>query len=275
MSPSRRALLVHTVPLPVVLLAPSARADPAVLRAGGTGMALAAFRQVGERFTALNPGRMVEVLPSLGTSGGLRALEALAIDMALLARPLRAEEASRGLLSRPYARTAIAVVTGGGTTATNITLGQFAAILRGEITTWPDGSRLRLVRREESDADWQLLASLSPEMERSVIIALRRPGLLTVGTDQENAEALQGVAGSVGLLSIGQMRAEGLRLRALTLDGVAASMAAVQAGQYALSRTLHVAWKAQPLPALAAFLEFLGGAEARSILDGLGYGAPA
>lgn len=253
---------------------PAARADPVGIRMGGTGMALAAMRRVGDRFTALHPGQALDILPSLGTSGGLRALLARAIDIGLLARPLTAQEAAQGLHARPYARTPIAIVSGPGTAATDITLTLFAAVLRGEVTTWPDGSRLRLVRREASDADWQLLASLSPEMERSVAIAIRRPGLVTVGTDQENAEALQAMAGSIGLVSIGQLRAEALRLRPLALDGVAADIAAVEAGRYTLSRTLHAAWLGDPPPAAAAFLDFLAGDQARAILHGLGYGQP-
>ncbi len=257
-----------------LIAARTGQAQAAVLRAGGTGMALGAMRLVAERFAARHPGQAVELLPSLGTGGGIRALVAHAIDLGLLARPLLPEEAAQGLRSRPYARTPIAVVTSGGTASTTITLDQLAGILRGDVTTWPEGGRLRLVRREPSDADWQLLASLSPEMERSVATALRRPGLVTVGTDQENAEALQAVTGSIGLMSIGQLRAEGLRLRPLALDGVVAEMEAVQAGRYPLSRTLHAAWKGEPSPALAAFLDFLGGTEARSVLLGLGYGLP-
>lgn len=256
------------------LAAPPAMAQPATLRAGGTGMALASLRRVTERFAAERPGIRVEVLPSLGTSGAIRALLARAIDVGLLARPPSAEEAAQGLRALPYARTPIAVVTSGGTDSTDITLQQLAAVLRGDVNTWPDGRRLRLVRREASDADWQLLASLSPEMGRSVAIAIRRPGLVTVGTDQENAEALQSVTGSLGLMSIGQLRAEGLRLRPLTLEGVEATTEAVAERRYALSRTLHAAWLGDATPPLADLLGFLGGAEARAILAGLGYGPP-
>jgi phosphate transport system substrate-binding protein len=244
------------------------------LRAGGTGMALASMRLIAERYADLRPGGAVELLPSLGTNGALRALAAGAIDLGLLARPLRAEEVAQGLRSRAYARTPIAVVTSGGTAATGITLAHFAAVLRGEVTTWPDGGRLRLVRREASDADWQLLASLSPEMERSVAMALRRPGLVTVGTDQENAEALQGIAGSIGLMSIGQKRAEGLRLRVLRLDGVAPEMPAVADGRYALARTLHMAWRTDTHATVLPFIDFVTGPDGDAVLRTLGYGPP-
>lgn len=269
----RRALLaLPGLACPWLSAAP-ARAQASLVRIGGTGMALAAMRRVGERMAAIHPGQGAVMLPSLGTNGGLRALQASAIDLALLARPLRPNEVTHGVRSRPYARTPIAVVTNGGTAA-GFTLQEVGAVLRGEIATWPDGTRLRVVRREASDADWQLLASLSPEMERSIAAALRRPGLVTVGTDQENADALQGIGGSFGLMSIGQLKAEGLRLRPLALDGVAPAMAAVETGRYALSRTLYAAWMANARPPVAPFLDFLAGEEARAILLGLGYGMP-
>ncbi|MBX9594088.1 MAG: substrate-binding domain-containing protein [Roseomonas sp.] len=270
----RRALpALAASALATPILAP--RAEEAVLRAGGTGMALAAMRRVAALYAALHPGRSLELLPSLGTGGGIRALLARAIDLGLLARPLLPEEAARGLRARPYARTPIAIVTGGGTNSAAITLDHFAAILRGDVTTWPEGNRLRLVRREASDSDWQLLAGLSPEMARSVAIALRRPGLVTVGTDQENAEALQAMAGSIGVMSIGQLRAEALRLRPLTLEGAVPDLASVEAGRYPLSRTLHIAWAADPVPGVAPFLDFLAGDAARETLLNLGYGSPA
>ena len=63
-----------------------AAGEPAPLRIGGTGMALAAMRQIGDAFTAAQPQTTVTVLPSLGTGGGLAAVAAGAIDVAVAAR---------------------------------------------------------------------------------------------------------------------------------------------------------------------------------------------
>ena len=84
---------------------------------------------------------------------------------------------------------------------------------------WPDGTPIRLIRREPSDADWTLLRALSAEMADAVQVALERPGLLTPATDQENADALERLSGSFGTMSIGQMRAEARRVSPLVLDG--------------------------------------------------------
>src|SRR4051794_12481026 len=58
------------------------------LRIGGTGMALATMRQIGQALTATYPAATVRVLPSLGTGGGLAAVAAGAIDLAVSARAL-------------------------------------------------------------------------------------------------------------------------------------------------------------------------------------------
>src|SRR4051812_2150580 len=72
-------------------------ANEGVVSIGGTGMALAAMQQVGESLTAADPSMRVEMLPSLGTPGGLRALAERAIDIAVIGRSLNAEERARGV----------------------------------------------------------------------------------------------------------------------------------------------------------------------------------
>ncbi len=252
----------------------SARAASVWLRVGGTGMALTAMRLLGEGFAAQYPGAGVEVMPSLGSDGGLAAVRAGVIDVALVDRPLGEAERAFGLDARAYARTPMAFVTHAGTAATGISTADVSRVLRGEITVWPDGTPLRLVRREPLDADWAMLRALSTEIGEAVEVALRRPGLLTVGTDQENAEALEGRQGSFGAMSLGQLRAEALRLRPLSLDGIAPGVGAAADGRYPLWRTLRVAWRGEPDPLLRAFLDFLRSPEAGALLLRVGHDAP-
>lgn len=266
-----RRRLLSLLPLTTVPAALVARAAGQRLAFGGTGMALAAMRMVGRAFVAEQPDFLLQVTPSLGTSGGIAALSAGAIDFALVARPLNEAERKRGLSAMPYARTPIAFVTHPDNTTAGIALAEVAHLLTGQMPTWPDGVPVRLVRREPSDADWTLLRGLSPVMAEAVDTARKRPGLLTVGTDQENADALQRMRGSFGMVSLGQLRAEALRLKPLALDGVAPDVA-MQG--YPLVRTLHIAWSTTLPPPLTAFLDYLKGAEAQAILARLGHAAP-
>src|SRR4051794_37561477 len=59
-------------------------------------MALAAMEQIGESLAAADRSMRIEVLPSLGTPGGLKALAERAIDVAVIGRSLKAEEKAAG-----------------------------------------------------------------------------------------------------------------------------------------------------------------------------------
>jgi phosphate transport system substrate-binding protein len=245
--------------------------EPSVLRIGGTGMALATMQQIGDAFMTARREIVVNVLPSLGTSGGLAAVAAGAIDVAVSARALSDAERAKGLHELAYARTPVAFVTHAATSVHGVTLSEVIMILVGTKLTWPDGTPIRLVRREPSDADWIMLRALSADLGQAVSVALARPGLLTVATDQENADYLERLPGSFGAMSIGQMRTESRRVVALALDGEMPSIAALADGRYKLSRTLHVVWRHQPTEDVADFLKFLRAEHATKLLIRLGH----
>lgn len=244
---------------------------PTPLRIGGTGMALGTMRQIGDAYAATQTGVALQVLPSLGTSGGLAAVAAGAIELGLAARPLNDAELAKGLQGFAYARTPVAFVTHPGTDVSDITMKDVAQILRGRMTTWPSGEAIRLVRREPSDADWTMLRGVSPEMADAVRIALERPGLLTTATDQDNADALERLPGSFGAMSIGQVRAEKRRVVPLILDGVPPMPETLAGGSYRLSRTLHIVWLRELRSDVAPFLAFLRSPTASDRLAQLGH----
>jgi phosphate transport system substrate-binding protein len=246
-------------------------AEPGMLRIGGTGMALATMRQIGAGFVAVWPASTVTVLPSLGTGGGLAAVAESAIDLALSARALNAAERAKGLQSQAYARTPIAFVTNSTVGLSGVTLPEVARILAGSMRAWPDGSAIRVIRREPSDADWTMLRALSADMAEAVTVALGRPGLLTVATDQENADALERLPGAFGAMSIGQVRAEARRVTPLRLDGEAPEVEAIAAGRYKLSRTLYVIWRERAAEGVDRFLAFLRTRQTSELLARLGH----
>src|SRR5947207_11948488 len=83
----------------------------ALVRIGGTGMALEALREVGASLAAAEPGIQVEVLPSMGTSGGIKAVLEGAIEIAVAARPLTAAEKSKGFGEVACVTTAVVFAT--------------------------------------------------------------------------------------------------------------------------------------------------------------------
>jgi phosphate transport system substrate-binding protein len=274
-SVSRRDAMVGVATLAVSMSIVSSRhvaaEEPLALRIGGTGMALAAMRQIGDAFTATQPHTIVKVLPSLGTGGGLAAVTAGGIDVAVAARGLNDAERAKGLQCFSYAQTPLAFVTHPDVGVAGVTLAEVAAILAGRRLAWPNGTAIRLIRREPSDADWSLLRTMSPEMAAAVQAALERSGLLTPATDQENADALERLPGSFGAISIGQLRAESRRISPIVLDGEPPTVEALAGKRYPLARTLYVASRSQPTEEVARFLAFLSSEQAAELLTRLGH----
>lgn len=263
--------LLGASPLAVRAGVRHAAAGPIGLRIGGTGMALAAMQELATQFSQREAAPRFDVLSSLGTGGGLAAVGDGAIDLALTARPPTDAERAKGLQSRPYARTPIAFVSRPPLAMQDISLDRVVDILTGTAASWPDGRPVRLIRRETSDADWKLFRSLSPRMEQAITTALQRPGLLTVATDQENADMLERLPGSFGAMTIGQLRAEKRNLAPFALQGVRPDVAEMESGRYPLSRTLYVVWRNPASAELKGFLAFVAGREGGDILSRLGH----
>ena len=271
----RRDTLAGVAAMAVSMVIVSSRhvagGEPVPLRIGGTGMALAAMRQIGDAFTAARPLATVKILPSLGTGGGLAAVTAGAIDVAVTARPPNDAERAKGLKYLAYAQTPLAFVTHPDAGVSGVTMAEVAAILTGRLLGWPNGTVIRLIRREPSDADWSLLRTLSAGMAEAVQSALERPGLLTPATDQDNADSLERLPGSFGTMSIGQLRAESRHVTPLTLDGAPPTVEAIADRSYKLARTLYVAWRDQPTEEVARFLAFLAIGQTGELLTRLGH----
>ena len=269
----RRTVLVAAAALVAAGRAPSARASKAQpVRIGGTGGAIGTVRALAEAQRRRDPAAAeLQLLPNLGTSGGIAAVLEGAADIALAARlPTDAERAA-GARHTPYARTPFAFATrAGGAAVRAVALDDVARIYAGELAEWPGGAPIRVVRRPASDSDTLTLEAVSPAMARAVTAAQRRPGLVTAGTDQDNADALEAVHGSFGAITLAQFLSEGRKLALFALDGVEPTPDAVAAGRYPLSKTFCFVTRSEPAPEAAAFMAFVAGPEGGAVLAGLG-----
>ena len=219
-------------------LAPAQAAE--TLRIGGTGSALGGIQRLADAFARQHPDIDVIVLPSLGSGGGIKALIAGKIELCVSARALKAEEEDAGLFEREYASTPAGLCHAPDTAADGVTLAQVERVYRGDLATWPDGSRLRLVMRPASEADTEFLRTLSPAMDKAIDAAIDRDDLFVAINDQDNAKALEDIRGSLGMISVGQMLSENRALKPLTLDGKAGTVAALSAGTYPHAKHLYV-----------------------------------
>lgn len=270
----RRSFLLTPVALALAAKPARAVSGAGPLKVSGSSMALAAMRRVGAAFTAAG-GPPVEVLQSLGTSGGLKALGAGVIDLSVASRPSTSAEVATGIITAHFASTALAFMTRQAEPARSITREQLEQIFTGDLANWPEGTPVRFVRRQPSDSDWEIFESLSPGLARAVAVARTRPGVPTFINDQDHAAALERLPGAFGSLSLGQVAAEERRLRAVAIDGVLPTAAALESGAWPLVKHLFVAHGASPRPEALALVAFLCGPEAATLLTALDHIPPS
>lgn len=244
------------------------RADdkPITLRIGGTGTALAGMQLIAKVFKQARPDIHVVVLPSLGSGGGIKAVAAGKIDMAVSARPLKDAEREKGLKASEYARTPIVFATRYDNQAESLTLKQATDMYSGVQPAWPDGTQVRLILRPAMETDIKLLRGMSPGMDEAVEAALKRSELHVAINDQDNATALEKIRGSLGLAALGQIRTEERRIKPLALDGVEATAANLESGKYPFAKSLYLVLKPEPGPAVEALASFIWSPKGRAVL---------
>jgi phosphate transport system substrate-binding protein len=84
----------------MAVVSPGSHAHAETLRIGGTGVALGGMRILGDEYQKLHPEAEIVVLPSLGSSGGVKALLKGAIGLSVSSRELKEEEKAKGATAR-------------------------------------------------------------------------------------------------------------------------------------------------------------------------------
>lgn len=244
------------------------------LRIGGTGSGLGTMQVLSEAFARQNPGVKSSVLPSLGTSGGLKALAKQAIDVAVISRPLKDDERKQGLTSHEYGRTPFVFAVSSGSPASETTLAQMADIYAGRMKNWPGGSGVRVVLRPVGDGDTDLVKSLSPAMKQAVSEAEKRPGVPFAVNDQEAADDIGKIPGAVGPTTLALVVSEKRPLKPLKLDGVEPTVKNAAAGAYPHHKRMFLVTGAKPSAAAQRFVAFVQSPAGRQILERNGHWVP-
>lgn len=238
---------------------------------GGTGGALGSMKELAEAFQKINPDLKINILPSLGSGGGIKAAVECVIDIGISSRPLKEEELRQGADAIEYAITPFVFVTKRNIEGLNFTLREIAGIYAGEIKKWHDGFPIRLILRPESDSDTLMLRSMSPEIDKAVRKAFSQEGMIIEPTDQESAGAVELISGAIGTSTLSQIISEKRHLNLLPLNGVAPSVQTVADGTYPYYKKLFMVTGPKAAPAAKKFIEFIKSGEGRAILAKLGY----
>lgn len=271
---SRLPRRLAVLPLVWLTIAAVGQARAAEIEIGGTGAALGTMRLLLDAYAAIDPDLSGRVLPSLGSSGGIKAVLDGAIDLAVAARPPKTAERAAGATAVKYATTALVPVVSMTNPATGVSSTDLLALYGGDRATWPDGTAVRLVLRPKAETDTKLLVAHVPGIAGALERLRSNAAIPVAYTDQQNADTIEQMPGGFGLAALSLVRSESRRLKALALDGIVADPTTIADGSYPLTKSFYLVTNGEPGPAVRRFIEFVRSPDGRALLRRTGH-APA
>lgn len=240
------------------------------LRMGGTGGAIGTMLALAEAYRKKAPSFQLNIVPNLGSNGGIKAVTAGAIDFAVIGRELKAEERATGLSGVPYGQTPLLVVTNKAGVK-SVSRAQLAHMIGSPDAKWADGTAVRFILRPQSDAENVRLGEFSPEIKQALNAAHARPGMIRAATDQESADQSERLPGSLGTTSLALLRSEKRSLHVLNIDGVAPSVENLRSGDYPYGKPFVLVTNGTPSAVTQKFIDFVVSDEGRELLVRLGH----
>ena len=254
--------------LPALILPLQAAAE--TLTIGGTGAALGTMHLLGRAAAEADPSLVVDVLPSIGSTGGIRALRDGVIDIAVTSRPMTGDERAFGLQEFHMADTPLAFITsqaGPLDVAADAVTGIYAA----PAATWPDGTPIRIILRPGCDTQYRTLRERFPGFGDAIADAYLRSEVPIAATDQQNIQLATTIEGSFAAATLAQIMTEApSNLTRVSINGVSPSPQHVADGSYPLSISFYLIAPARPSDLAERFLVFVRSPQAAAILAAAG-----
>ena len=264
---SRRAAILSAA----LWAASTAHGQSQEIKIGGTGAALGTMQLLAQAYAKVQPDTNIAVLPSMGSGGGIKAVLAGAVQIAVSARPLSEAESKAGAVGVEYGRTPFVFATATTNKVSGITTQNLVEFYAGTVDHWSDGSKLRLVLRPIGDSDSETIKNISPAMRDAKSAAEQRKGMVFTVTDQETATSIEKISGAIGPSTLALLLSEKRPLKALSLDGVTPSAQTLANGKYPLYKDVLLVVGPKSPPEAKDFINFVRSPAGREILQQTGH----
>jgi phosphate transport system substrate-binding protein len=222
-----------------------------------------------KRFTELHPG-MNWLIENVGSDAGVGLVVSRHSDLGAISRDLTPAE--RGTVSlEPLGVVGTGVAVNPDNPIKGLTLQQVRQVFTGEMTNWsqlggPDVP-IQVFLRDTAAATRQsfddfVFAANAPEYASSAAI---------VGSNAEMTRSIHSFAGAIGMATLKQATVDDPKLRLLAIDGVPATMAALNDGSYQIRRPLYLVYPTDPSKMkkdVKLFVEFVRSPDGQKILGG-------
>ncbi len=214
-------------------------------------------KALGKAFARSPGGMAVEVGKGLGTKARLKALDVGAIDIATASHGAEPKQLSkRGMTVHTIGTIAVVFAVNSGVSIRDLSDRQICDIFSGRVTNWKALGGADLVIRPRTRPDSEVDAAVM----RAGIACLTNLELSpTVKVNKKSgqmARDLAATAGAIGMTTTTRVRRSKEAINAVAYNGVAPTIANVEAGKYRFNRQAYLITKTIPSTKLKEFLDF-------------------
>jgi phosphate transport system substrate-binding protein len=227
-----------------------------------------------QEYQQANPETKITVLPSIGSSGAIKAAPLGKIDLGLSARPFKETEFTGGATAVKYARSPTVIAVSNELAENAITVEQLIEIYTGERTQWKTGEVIRPIIRQVDDSNTKQLNQLSLKLKEALAMGNKNPDFLFASTDQETVNTIERVPGSFGATTLALIRSENRNIHALSLDGIDPTRVSDNTQSYPINTYFYFIIPKKTPPHVSDFLDFVNSSEGKAILEKYGNYAP-
>ncbi len=220
-------------------------------------------------FKTVNPNVKVDIKGG-GSSVGIKAANDGTVDIGAVSRELTQDDPQ--LQKFLLAKDGIAIIVSPANTVNDLSKNQIRDIFAGVITNWsqvggPD-KEIHVVAREEGSGTRTAFQEMvmgkdaqgkTINLVKNTILQSSNGALLQV---------VKGDAQAIGFISFGYLNSS---VKALSIDGIAATEANAKSGDYPIVRPLYFVTRGQPTGVVKSFIEYCTGPEAQKLVAAEGY----
>jgi len=200
-----------------------------------------------------------------GSSAGITAALSGTAEIGMSSRALKADES---LWNVEICKDGLAVIVHPDNPVSGLTLEQVRAVYTQEIANWSQlggrDAKIHIITREEGSGSRDAFVSLvmdDREISPRAIVQASNGAVRQLVSDGEDF---------IGFISLGLVEEGEKPVKALSLDGVAATRENILSGAYALSRPFLFVASEEPQGPAMDFIEFILSSEGRRILTSEG-----
>lgn len=222
--------------------------------------------EIAKRFEKLNPGIRIDVQTG-GSSRGINDARRGLADIGMVSRALKGTE--KDLAAHTIATDGIGIILHRDNPVAQLTDDQIRAIYTGKIRNWSElggtDRPITVVNKAGGRSTLELFLHHfglgNSQIKASVII----------GDNQQGIKTVAGNPGAIGYVSIGTAEYEeqrGIGIKRPIVNGAAASIASVRAGEFPLSRPLNLVTRGEISEWSKRFILFAQSAAVDDLVEG-------